>query len=294
MYIPNAVDKAILFELYRFHYLTLDQLLLVRGYSHNSRKYTGSILKNLVAMKFVHIEPVPRYITLGRLPALYTLGTKGIAYFRLQDSDMKYFAPSERKKKLSYIDHTLEVNDVLIAARRLSHLVPQIELEEFRHDLDLQQDPVKIGGDEKKTARVVPDGFLKFQLSPPFADPDYPVFAALLELDRDTLTKADRYKAKIRSLVALADGPYQETFGTSSLHILWVATRRSIRRVHQMRRWTLEELTRLDKIEYADLFRYVYLPLAQACIFPRGLFLAPGWWTLEDDRTVPLIDSVHV
>jgi hypothetical protein len=286
-------DADILSIVKKLPYPTLTQLLRFFGYSHNSRKYLGSRLKKMVAAKLLHTESLPRDTAFGNLPLVYTLGTEGIAYFRQKGLNVQYLSPKERKLGKSSYDHPREINDVLVAARQLQHLVPEIELTEFLHDGVLQRHPVKVTlPDAKGTGgKVIPDGFLKFHLSPPFADPDHPVLAAVFELDRDTEDVYD-FKTKISKYFPFADGPYQQEFGTESLHILWIATRGGSRRLHQMRRWTLEELTKKEKLEYADLFRFVSVPLANACIVPRGFFLSPCWFTLQDDTPVPLIDAL--
>src|SRR5437764_11826979 len=78
----SAVEEKLLFALYRFHFLTIDQLVTYLGISVNSANWIREKLRSLMNRQYVDTQYLPRLTPYGRLPLIYMLGTDGINHFR--------------------------------------------------------------------------------------------------------------------------------------------------------------------------------------------------------------------
>src|SRR6266705_609133 len=67
----TAVEEKLLLALYRFHYLTIDQIVTYLGISVNSTNWIRSKLRSLVDRVFVDTQYLPRITPYGRLPLIY-------------------------------------------------------------------------------------------------------------------------------------------------------------------------------------------------------------------------------
>src|SRR5690242_3856252 len=111
-------STAIPFGLYQLHVATCDQLTRLH-YRPASRKFVQKQLKALCDHGYVQADAVPtkRF----KSPYYYTLGQKGIHYLAavgLGVSDALR-ASKEVDKSWLFLEHTLELNDVLISAALL-------------------------------------------------------------------------------------------------------------------------------------------------------------------------------
>src|SRR2546430_3448460 len=78
----TAVEEKLLLALYRFHYLTIDQIVSYLGISSNSTNWIRKKLRSLLDREFVDTQFLPRNTPYGRLPLIYMLGTEGINHFK--------------------------------------------------------------------------------------------------------------------------------------------------------------------------------------------------------------------
>lgn len=275
----SAVDEKLLLSVYKFHYLTLSQLIRYLGYSERSKgssNWLGSVLKSLVADNYLAAQNLPRVSSYGRNPLVYSLSTQGVKHIEsLGLTVLTKLTPAEQERSFLFLEHTLRLNDVLIAACLLEKQIEGITLAELRHERVLKHQPTKVTVDGK-TVSVIPDGWLDFNLTPPFSRASEQV-AICLELDRATEDNLS-FRSKIRKYVSFSSGAYQEAFGTGSLTIAFVTTGTS-RRVQQMKAWTREELTKLNALGFADLF--LFTALDSGVVNGVELFTAPVFQTLS-------------
>jgi hypothetical protein len=283
----SAVDEKLLLAVHRFHYLTLSQLIRYLGYSERSKgssNWLGGFLKTLVAGNYLVAQSLPRVSSYGRNPLVYSLSTKGVNHIQaLGYPVLTKLTPAEQERGFLFLEHTLRLNDVLIAAGLLEKQVAGIACADMRHERVLKHHPTRVQVDGKSVA-VIPDAWLDFRLSPPFSKA-YEQVAICLELDRAT-EDVWKVRAKIRNYVAFAGGAYQAAFGTSALTIAFVATSGGDRRVQQIKTWTREELTRLNALSFADLF--LFTSLDTDVVDGVRLFTAPVFQSLSSSSVALL------
>lgn len=284
----TAVEEKLLLALYRFHYLSIDQVVSYLGMSINSTNWIRKKLRSLKDQGFIDTQYLPRDTPHGSLPIIYMLGTEAIHHFKEIGFPVSYHSPKERIRSFLFLHHTLELNALLIAASRLSQSVPQITLTGLKHERVLKHMPCKIECGNGKTASLVPDGWLDWQLETPFGTPGADRLSVFVELDRDT-EDSTQFKPKVRNYLAFANGGYT-TFGSESFNVVFLVALGADRRVQQLRKWTLEELTVHDALPYALFFKFATLPPSP--IDPVSLFLAPHWYSLENDTKVSLIEKI--
>ena len=275
----TAVHEKLLLAVHRFHYLTLSQLIRYLGYSERSKgsaNWLGAFLKSLVADNYLVAQSLPRRESHGRNSYVYSLSTHGVKHIEhLGLTVHTKLTPAEQERSFLFLEHTLRLNDVLIAACLLEKQIDGITLAELHHERVLKHFPTKVTVDGK-AASVIPDAWLDFRLAPPYSSASEQV-AICVELDRateDTLS----FRSKIRKYVAFAGVAYQSAFGTGSLTIAFITTGTD-RRVQQMKIWTREELTRLNTLGYADLFLFTLLDAG--CVDGVELFTASVFQTLS-------------
>src|SRR2546423_5010199 len=167
----TAVDFEILQLVRDFHFLTVEQVMKLRGVSSKPKVQTK--LKSLYEAKYLDRRSLP-HVGVGNTEYIYALSTKGMNLLKdMGFSGFSRFRPDEfRRFAFPHLDHALAVNDFLIAARLLPVSVPSITHAEMRHDLDLKKTPVRVTverrlpygdrTDEKIT--VIPDGWLDFRM----------------------------------------------------------------------------------------------------------------------------------
>src|SRR5262249_41542497 len=152
---------------------------------------------------------IPRRDWRGSAPAVFSLARKGLNHLRSLGIEVNVrFHPSE-KAGLSYLflTHTLELNDVLIAAELFCRSLPAYRLAAVLHERELKRQPVHVKDREGRRTAVIPDAWLDLRIREV-----YQVCIAL-ELDRGT-EEQKHWRRKVANLIAYATGPYQEAFKT--------------------------------------------------------------------------------
>src|SRR5262249_47825414 len=134
-----------------------------------------------------------------------------------------------------FVEHTLELNDVIIAAALITRADPKLYLGAFRHERLLKRQPytAKIDG---RMVGIIPDAFLDFRSIGSELH-----FSVLLEHDRGT-EEQFYFKRKVRGyLQLLKTEDYRELFGTRRITVAFT-TFQGERRLDQMRSWTRQVL----------------------------------------------------
>ena len=286
----TQVDERVLIALSKLHYLTLEQFIRYFRYSNSSSNWLQrEVLKPLVEKKYLYTQHLPRRESYGRNPYIYALANRGVTHLRGLEFDV--IDAAEGLASFLYLEHSLRVTDVLIAASLLSDLVPEITLNAFKHDRTLHQYPTKITIGNKQVS-VIPDAWIDFGVSPPYGNEGERV-CVCIEVDRGTVD-VNPFKQKIYNLCLFADGPYQTNFGTNSLTVAFIVSLPSDseahqRRVKQIQEWTTQALTISKKQQFADLFLFASLP--PGVPDPLCLFTQPTYTTLTNSP-VALIEKV--
>ncbi len=281
-HVLTAVDYDILKLIATYHFLTVSQVTRLR-YSAGSETTCQDRLKKLFDAGVLDRIQLP-HVGTGNTEYLYTLSTKGQREVQtLGMSSFSRFRPSDTKTlKLPHLQHLIALNDVLIAARLLPRLQPDITLAAMQHDLDMKRSPLRITV-ERQTVTIIPDGFLDFRLS--IAGRLYAV-PVWVELDRGTEWGKTLQKKLHTMMYAVDTSAFEELLGVSSITVA-VATTEGHKRVDLMRSFVLAELQALGLFHLAQLFLFTSLPEK---IDPLHLFLSPIWYTPDTNTPVPLLD----
>lgn len=275
-------DEQVLKWLQRLHYLSARQLCRL-GYSSGSLTYVQTKLKRLTEAGYCQRIWLPKRAQYGSAPSVYTLARRGLNHLRALGLDINNrFHPAE-KRTLSYLflDHTLELNDVLISLDLLCQAIPSYRLAGFMHERELKRQPIKVVTKDGREAAVIPDAWLDLRLHD-----QYQVCLAI-ELDRGT-EEQKRWRQKVANLLAYAGGPYQEAFGTRSLTFT-VITTAGEKRLMDLVRWTEAELESQGERAQGDLFLFTNLNESTAETF--DVFLARCWLQPFQRQAVALLEG---
>lgn len=282
-FIIGPADDDILRAVYRYHFLTIDQLTRLL-YSKGARTTASTRLKRLADAEYLTRSVIPT--RQGNGPAVYSLARKGMQFL----ADLGFAIPKraraseERAYSYLFFAHTLAVGDLLIAAELLAAAHPDaIVIEQFRHERDLKRQPVYIEDGAEGKLAVIPDGYLSLVLAGQYR------MCFAFELDRGTEDQ-QAWRRKVRALLRYVQGPYQAAFGTDNLTVCVVATPGKAR-MQQLVAWTAAELDALGKRQEADLFRFA-APVPD--LTPEQLFLGAGWYVPDDPGPVALIDRSYL
>jgi len=261
----SQADEAILHSFILYPYLTIDQITRLH-YARGSATYVSTKLKTLLEHKYLFR---PNRLS-ATMPYIYCLGIRGVRFLRIQGVDVSFHPSEHETMSYPFLQHTLAVNEFLLAASLLPRANPSLTLFAIKHDFTL-----------KRTMRgVVPDGWMDFRMGRHQQ-------CIWLELDRGTMEQK-RFRRKISNLLAFAMHGYEEAFGTPSLTIAF-ATTAGETRLKNIVKWTQQELTAQQKTEEADLFRFTTVPTQE--LDPTWLFCKPIWNCPFATETVSLLVS---
>lgn len=280
-FIAGPADLPILTALGRYYYLTASQVTRLL-YARSSQTYAQARLKRLADHGYLQRIFLPRPSRTGSAPLVYTLARKGLSVLAAwgRDVDRRYRPVEVRETSYLYLAHTLALNDVLIALELLCRHDRRVQLAGLRHERDLKLRPVRVRLPDGVTAGVIPDAWVDLRIMRRCRE------CYAVELDRGT-TEQKAWRRKVAALMAYANGPYQEAFGTASLTIVVVATPGAGRR-DQLIRWTEAELAAAGRAEQSGLFRFTGVPVAETS--PEMIFMGAGWRRPFDRQSRPLLD----
>jgi hypothetical protein len=237
---PSAAELEMLVALKDYHYLTVDQIMLLTG--RTSLRSSQKRLKDLADAGFVVKYDRRSSNVLQPLRAAWSLTQKSKSY--LEGADMIVLAPREPRPYI--LDHTLAINDVLIRAHLLDRTTPGVELLEWYHDRELRT--------WRPVLPVVPDGFMHFAVTTPSGKHSFPV---LLELDMGTMD-GRKWQAKVKRYLHFFTGKFQTVFHTDAATVA-VIVNDTKKRVTNLKRWTELELTRSHAQANGDIFYFTQL-----------------------------------
>lgn len=282
----SPAKRALLLALHRYFYLTARQATRLL-YAATSLTRVQTLLKELADDGSCQRLFLPRPSPHGRVPAVYTLARRGrVCLATLGIGVPARLRPSEeRGYAYLFLDHTLAVNDWLIALELLSRRVPAIAIRTMLHERTLRRMPIPVIDRDGRSASVIPDGWLDLRVALLEGIDRYCV---ALEVDMGT-TEQRAFRRKIARWVAAADGSYREAFGTDLLTVAIVATPGE-GRAEGVRRWIAAELACLRRPEAADLF--LVTGADAAAVDPVTLCCGPVWRRCDREDLLPLIEEV--
>ncbi len=173
-----------------------------------------------------------------------------------------------------FVEHTLELNDMLISALLVSRDAPSIRLHRFEHERSLKRHPYRATwqtSGQSHTFTVIPDAFLDFYIQAANGVRRMPV---LLEHDRGT-EEQYYFRRRIRAyIMLLKTGSYQQMFHANAVTIAFT-TFQSMQRLGQLRAWTRAELEQTgESPSLGALFRFAAFTRP---LHPRAVWLGPHW-----------------
>jgi len=234
-YIPTAIDRDILELVYKWRYVTADQIRRYRKQSENSLHDIQRRLKILVEEGYLYPCRLWRDTPAGRLPFVYTLDTAGVTFLTDLGLDAKKYFRSDRKHNPALFPHNLAVNEVALAAIALCEQEPRITLHKVLHDWELKgaQYRVTLFRDtptarNSESVEFVPDLWLDFRIT---TNEQTMQACLFIEVDMDTYTSRERFQKKIAAYCEFINsGQYSQTFHTTSVGIAYLTPKGDARR----------------------------------------------------------------
>lgn len=261
--------------LYQLQLATAGQLCRLH-YSPKSVNWVKAQLKVLTDQGYVQAAKKP--VIDGHSPYYYTLGTAGMRYLDSLGVDTRasWRAAKEINKGWFFLDHTLELNDVIISAALIDRADTHYRLESFRHERMLKRSPVRLSNHT-----LIPDAFLDFRMMVAERERRLPV---LIEHDRGT-EQQEHFRRRIRAYVDLLKGEtYRTAFGVRAVTIAFT-TFQGLPRLTQMREWTRAELGAAGETGLSNAFWFARLPVPPE----PALWLHHVWLTSSDMLPQPLL-----
>jgi hypothetical protein len=267
--------------LYHLYKATPEQLCRLH-YSPGSIKAIKARLKILVNHGYVQANSVAvKHATPERMffsaQYFYTLAPTGVKYLAGLGFDLNenWRPHNEADRHGLFVDHTLELNDVIIAAALLHRANPRFYLESFRHELILKRHPYPVTLPDGRESKVIPDAHLDFRQTGTTLH-----FPVLLEHDRNTEERV-HFKRKIQSYVAfIHDEGYRKAFDSDRVNIAFT-TFHGTARLNEMREWTRQVLGQANEPpQVYKAFRFAALPQP---LQPKTAWLEPRWYYPEGE-----------
>lgn len=265
--------------LYQLYIATAEQLCRPH-YSMKTRKAVLAKLRKLTNYGYVQYDAVPTKFT--RSPYYYALDKLGVRYLEQAGMDVNpHFRNSkEVDKHALFIEHTLDVNDILISAAMLKRFNSNYWLDHFIHERTLKHSPYKASWQGGKFT-LIPDAFLDFRVRVPEGLRRVPI---LLEHDRGT-EEQKYFRRRIRAYILwLKNEGFKKMFQTKSITIAFT-TSAGISRLGRMREWAWQELqSEAKEIGLTFCFTVLDKPIE-----PIRLWSNPRWLTPYDNQPVSLL-----
>jgi hypothetical protein len=276
-------SEKILGALSEFGYLTAAQITKL-PYAPSSQSYVHKQLKYLAAGKYV-MPLAHRFVT---QPRVYTLTGKGYSTLKAFGGPYQIrVRPREENAKAHnffFLQHTIAVTDVLIAARLLSQTVPDIQLTRMYLERGLQR-TIYVELPEK--VYIEPDASCEFEITV-LSDGTQRTGVDFfhIEVYRNLPPAEWRFKQKIKGYVTYAlSGQHEALFQTPALSIAVIAVTDTQKAT--LKRWTEDTLTEIGRPEEGEWF--FFCSLDPATVNPKELFLSPLWEYAFSTTKTPLL-----
>jgi hypothetical protein len=280
---PTATpaDLPILRALNTYKYLAADQIRRLY-YGEGVITYVRSRLKRLADGKYITRLEQPHFRRVGSEPLIFRLANRG--YRLLEDLGTPApRLPDERPASFLFYQHTLALNNALIAAELLTRCRPEFSITRLEHERELHHSPARVQLADGREVSVVPDAFLQIH-EVGHEGPGY-VTNIVFEMDLGTREKRS-WAQKIEALQAFIEGPYTTQLTDDSLTIA-VLTPLGQARALELLKWTEAELSRLNRGAYGRL--YCIAGVDPTAVTPETLYLSAKWHQPFRSDPVPLV-----
>jgi hypothetical protein len=194
-------------------------------------------------------------------------------------------AERDKAQNTLFVEHTIAVTDVLIAAKLLATTHPLIELSRLYTERSLKR-KIRVPLSDTQTQYIEPDAAVEFLLTEPWHEiPQTWQHFRHIEVYRH-MPMESRFKQKVRGYVTSLDtGMHEALFKTAALSIaVFCATDYQTR---TLKKWTEEALTETGRLAEGERFFFRSCNVATAS--PEELFLAPGWQQAFGTTKTPLL-----
>jgi Replication-relaxation len=261
--------------LFQLHIATAEQLCRSH-YKPGCLKAVKARLKDLEDQGYVQHDVIPTKEL--RKPYYYSLDSKGARYLQKAGLDVHdaFRASKELDKHGLFLEHALELNDIVISAALVKGLGTGFFLYNFVHERTLRRRPYKVSwraNGRQETHNLIPDAFLDFRHTERRVR-----LPVLIEHDRATEAQ-QHFRRRIRAYIAfLQDQGPRKLFDVGMITIAFTTFAGEFR-LAQMRQWAKQELATCDKaIGESFWFTATARPPD-----PRGLWFDPCWRSAYGD-----------
>jgi hypothetical protein len=282
---PRKGAEKLLFDLVELEYLTLAQVMKIGGYKESSRAFVYSTLQELVKRGLA--MPLPRQLVTQ--PIVYTPTTTGYrSAAALGMPGAKRIRPVDERDKAKntfFVQHTLAISEVLIAAKLLARTHPAIELTALYTERALKR-KIAVSLADNRRCYIEPDAACEFLLTetwhtPPQTWQDF----FHIEVYRHVPMEG-RFKQKIKRYVVSVDtGRHQALFKTEALSVAIICE--TSQQAMLLKRWTEEALIEMGRIEEGERFFFRSIDLSS--VSPSDLYLSPDWQQAFGTDKTPLL-----
>jgi hypothetical protein len=259
-------DTDILCCLYHFHYMLLSQLAALLGKRKSENYLRDKKLKLLIDNGLIGTTTLARP-TAGKPPTVYFLTAKGQTYIANRLDLPLPLQTGARKHQ--FLEHSLECNEVLMAALELQLVEQSITVLDVKHERTLKAAPIPVGSHHF----VVPDCFLHLRATAPFGVGD--AFGIVFEIDRNSESK-EKIQQKIEAYIHFTSSEaYRKAFGgLTCLTIAFIVTAGGTQRLQTLLEWSREILNSQNE---KDLFVF-----SAPGSISYNIFLTPVFVTIEN------------
>jgi hypothetical protein len=277
--------EKLLFDLVELEYLTITQLAKVGGYKTTSLPYLRKELRELIAAGCA--ATLPRQ--LKTQPLVYTPTTTGYRYAAaLGMTQPKRIRPVDERDKAKntlFLQHTLAISEVLIAAKLLARTHPQIALSHLYTERSLKR-KIAVTLADNRRCYIEPDASVEFLLTEPWHEPPQTWQDFFhIEVYRH-LPLEDRFKQKVSGYVTSVDtGVHAALFNTEALSIAIFCE--TLPQATLLKRWTEEALTGMGRMAEGE--RFFFRTLDTATVSQEDMYLAPNWEQAFGTVKTPLL-----
>ncbi len=244
-------------------------------------------LKTLTEQGFVQRGLIPT--EKGRSPYYYTPNRRGIRYAARKGVDVQeaFRMSKEVDGQFLFVKHTVELNDMLIAAATLKRPDPNYWLEDFMHERVLKRHPYTALW-QGRSFSLIPDAFLDFRVA--LLSGRQLRWPILLEHDRGT-EEQRQFRRRIRAyIIMLRTQGYRQWFEAKGVRVAF-STFTGFDRLKRMREWTRQELASTnDSKAMGKLFVFANFTKP---LDPRRIWLNPCWYTIDDSHPIQFLNNQH-
>lgn len=281
----TPAQERVLRVVHRYHLLAASQVQQLL-YADSCLRYARQQVSTLAKAGYLQPILMPNHARTGSAPVIYTLARKGRQHLAAAGIAVPRRLRPAKTRQYDYLHltHAKEANQLLILGERLVRVTDRVQLVAVRCEHDLRRQPARVRLPDGSSTSVTPDGWLN--LIERGGDGRRYATALAFEHDRGS-EHVTAWRRKVRALLAWAQGPYHDLFGTTAVTIVVVAGTGEARR-QQLITWTEIELQAAGMTAAADLFRFVAGHPDH--LTPQTLFLAPIAYRPLDPSPRPLLE----